>query len=191
MATIDLIDLLFREILKIDPLTLSKYMNVQDQTLYLFLIPHVILFLFLYAFSFGIVTRITGPHKGFSYLVGIVSYIYIVYAGWYGKLVVWFLGWMYIALGLALFLFFVSIIWHPAATSAGMKMMGEVGKQVAKRTAKEHEKRTIEEEIDAIKKEISAINAELSGPLEPQARAYMQMQKANLEAQRRRLESRL
>jgi len=188
---VDLIDLLFREILKIDPLTLSKYINLQDQVLYLFLIPHVILFLFLYAFSFGIVTRITGPHKGFSYLVGLVSYIYIVYAGWYGRLIVWFLGWMYIALGLAFFLFFVSIIWHPAATTAGMKLMGEVGKTIAKKTAKEHEKKALEEELDSIKKQIAELEAERNMPRETQSKAYIEMQLANLKAQKRAIESKL
>jgi hypothetical protein len=191
MTATDLINLLFTEILKIDLFKFPQYTTLQDQILYLFLIPHVILFLFLYAFSFGIVKRIVGEHKGFSYLVGIVSYIYIVYAGWYGGLVVWFLGWMYIALGLALFLFFVSIIFHPAATTAGMKLMGEVGKTIAKGTAKEKEKRTIEEEIDALKKEIAALNAEEQRATESTAKAYIQMQKANLEAQKRRLESRL
>jgi hypothetical protein len=191
MAT-DLISFLFTEILKIDPLTMSKYTTLSDQTIYLFLIPHVILFLFLYAFSFGIVQRVVGPHKGFSYLVGIVSYIYIVYAGWYAKLLVWFLGWMYIALGMAVFLFLVSIVFHPSATAAGMKMVGEVGKTLAKGKAKEAEKRAIEEEVDSVKKQIAAINSEINNPgIEPSARAYLQMQKANLEAQRRALESKL
>lgn len=194
MATTDLINLLFTEILKIDTSTLSKYTNIQDQTLYLFLIPHVILFLFLYAFSFGIVTRVVGgPHKGFSYLLGIVSYIYIVYTGWYGRLVAWFLGWIYIALGISIFVFFFSIILSPAATPAALKLASETGKSLAKKTVgKEHEIRAIEEEVDAIKKEIAAINSELNTTgVEPSAKAYMQMQKANLEAQKRRLESRL
>ena len=189
---IDLIELLFTEILKIDPLTMSKYTTLSDQAVYLFLIPHVILFLFLYAFSFGIVQRVAGPHKGFSYLVGIVSYIYIVYAGWYAKLLVWFLGWLYIALGMAVFLFLVSIVFHPSATAAGMKMVGEVGKKIAQGSAKDKEKRAIEEEVDSVKKQIAAISSELSNPgIEPTAKAYLQMQKANLEAQKRALESKL
>jgi hypothetical protein len=193
MATTDLVNLLFTEILKIDPSTLYKYATLQDQILYLFLIPHVILFLFLYAFSFGIVRRVVGEHKGFSYLVGIVSYIYIIYASWYGKLVVWFLNWLIIALGLAVFVFFFSIILHPAATSAALKLAGEAGKELAKKTmGKEHEKRAIEEEVESIKKQIAAISSELGNPgIEPTAKAYLQMQKANLEAQRRALESKL
>lgn len=188
----NLIELIFLELLKIDPLTMSKYVNLEDQVIYLFLIPHVILFLFLYAFSFGIVTRVTGPHKGFSYLVGIVSYIYIIYAGWYGRLIIFFLGWLYIALGLAAFLFLISIVWHPAATTAGMKLVGEVGKQLAKGTAKQHEKRALEEELDAVKKQIAELEAEAQRTgEEPQARAYIQMQIANLKAQKRAIEAKL
>ena len=190
MAT-DLVNLLFTQILKINQMSLSKYSTLSDQTVYLFLIPHVVLFLFLYAFSVGIVTRITGPNKGFSYLVGIVSYIYIIYAGWYGTFVTWFLGWMYIAIGMALFLFFVSIIFHPSATTAGMKMAGEVGKQLAKSKAKEHEKKAMREEVEALKKEIAALRQQEQGTVEPLAKSYIQMNIANLEAQRRRIESKL
>jgi hypothetical protein len=187
----NLIDLIFTQILKINLFNFPQYTTLSDQVIYLFLIPHVILFLFLYAFSFGIVKRVVGEHKGFSYLVGLISYIYIVYAGWYGGLVVWFLGWMYIALGLALFLFFVSIVFHPSATAAGMKMMGEVGKTLAKGKAKEEQKKAIEEEIDSIKKQIAALKNEEARATEATSRAYIQMQIANLEAQKRALESKL
>jgi hypothetical protein len=147
--------------------------------------------LFLYAFSFGIATRITGQSKGFTYLVGIASYIYIIYAGWYGKLVLLFLNWLVIALGMGLFLFFISIIIHPSATPAIMKLAGEAGKMSANRASKEKEKRAIEEEIDSLRREIASMNAAEQRATEPQAKAYIQMQRANLEAQKRRLESRV
>jgi hypothetical protein len=192
MATNDLISLLFTQILKIDPSTLYRYTNVQDQLLYLLLIPHVILFLFLYAFSFGTVRRIVGEHKGFSYLLGISSYIYIIYAGWYGKLVLLFLNWMVIALGLAVFVFFFSIILSPAATPAALKFAKEAGKEtLGKSIAKNKEKEAIEEEVKALNAEIRALDSQMSGGIAPQARVYMQFQRANLEAQKRRLESRL
>jgi hypothetical protein len=192
MATVDLVNLLFTQILKINQSTLYSYSTVQDQMLYLFLIPHVLLFLFLYAFSFGMVQRVIGAHKGFSYLVGIISYIYIIYAGWYSSIVLLFINWLSIALALGLFLFFVSIIWHPSATTAGMKLMGEAGKQLAKGKAKETERKAVEEEVNALKKEIAALNGQLGATgNNPQAHAYVQMRIADLEAQRRRLESRL
>ena len=86
-GSLNLSNLIFSQILKIDPSTIYKYTNVQDQILYLLLIPHIILFLFIYAFSIGIVARVIGGHVGFSRMMGIVAYIYIVWAGWYGMLV--------------------------------------------------------------------------------------------------------
>lgn len=155
MATLDLMNLLFEQILKIDSSTMYNYTTVSDQILYLFFIPHVLLFLFLYAFSFGMVSRVVGKHKGFSYLLGIASYVYIVYAGWYGRLVTFFLGWLYIALALALFLFFVSIVWHPSATSAGMKLFGEAGKEISKRANKGSQLDALEDELKFVRKRMS------------------------------------
>ena len=152
MATLDLMNLLFTQILKIDPSTLYKYSSASDQILYLFFIPHVLLFLFLYAFSFGMVSRVVGQHKAFQYLLAIASYIYIVYAGWYGRLVTLFLGWLYIALALGLFLFFVSIIWHPSATSAGMKLLGEAGKELKGRASKDSQIDALEDELRFVRK---------------------------------------
>lgn len=68
----DLISLILNDILKISPTLLSKYYTPQDQVIYLILIPSVVLFLFLYAFSKQIVGRIVGEHPGFEYLVSIV-----------------------------------------------------------------------------------------------------------------------
>ncbi|MEM5781839.1 MAG: hypothetical protein QXD43_01415, partial [Candidatus Aenigmatarchaeota archaeon] len=95
------------------------------------------------------------------------------------------------ALGMAIFLFLISIVFHPSATTAGMKLMGEVGKQIAKKTAKEHEKKAIEEEIESIKKQIAELENERARAQEPTSRAYIEMQIANLKAQKRALESKL
>lgn len=162
MASVDLINLLFNEILKIDPSIMYNYTTLSDQILYLFFIPHVLLFLFIYAFSFGMVKRVVGDNKTFSYLLGLASYIYLVYAGWYGRLVTLFLGWLYIALGLALFLFFVSIIWHPSATSAGMKLVGEAGKELRKKASKGNQIEALEDELKFIKKRMKDLDGQRS-----------------------------
>ena len=162
MATTDIVNLLFTQILKIDPSIMYKYTTLSDQILYLFFIPHVLLFLFIYAFSFGMVSRVVGNNKTFSYLLGIASYIYIVYAGWYGRLVTLFLGWLYIALALALFLFFVSIVWHPSATSAGMKLFGEAGKEISKRANKGKQLEALEDELKFVRKRMKDLNGKRS-----------------------------
>lgn len=160
MASIDLVNLLFTEILKIDQSIMYNYTTLSDQVLYLFFIPHVLLFLFLYAFSFGMVGRVVGNHKVFSYLVAISSYIYLLYAGWYGKLVNLFLGWLYISLGMGLFLFFVSIIWHPSATTATMRLLGETGKELSKRANKGKEAEKLEDELKFVRKRLKDLGGQ-------------------------------
>jgi hypothetical protein len=133
-GSINLFNLIFTEILKVSPSLISKYTNVQDQVLNLILIPHVILFLFIYAFSIGIVGRITGGHKGFSTLVGVISYIYIVWNGWYGTFLIPLLNaWFMIALVFGLILFLVTVVVHPARGPALTNLGKEVGKMAGKK----------------------------------------------------------
>ena len=189
----DLISLILNEILKISPNLMTKYSTVQDQVLYLIFIPSVILILFIYAFAKQIVGRIVGEHKGFEYLVSIVSFIYIVYSGMFGTtLVPLFINWLNIAIVLSLIVFVISVVFHPARGPALTKAAASAGRMVGEKiTAKEKERKAIEQEIDAIKKELQGLRAEESRTLEPTAKAFIQMQIANLEAQKRRLESRL
>jgi len=129
---IDIYTLLFEEVLQISSSTLSNYATIQDQLLYLVLIPHVILFLFIYGFSTGIVQRVLGlQHHGFKYLVSISVYLFIVLGGWYGSLAPLFAGWFKILLVVGIFFFLLSAIWHPArgrstgkAIESGFKYLG-------------------------------------------------------------------
>jgi len=189
----DLISLVLNEILKISPTVMTKYTTVQDQVLYLIFIPSVILILFIYAFAKQIVGRIVGEHKGFEYLISITSFIYIVYSGMFGAtLVPIFINWLNIAIVLSLIVFVISVVFHPARGPALTKAAAEAGRMIGEKvTAKEKERKAIEQEVDAIKKELQGLRSEESRTLEPTAKAFIQMQIANLEAQKRRLESRL
>jgi uncharacterized protein (DUF3084 family) len=189
----DLISLVLNEILKISPTVMTKYTTVQDQVLYLIFIPSVILILFIYAFAKQIVGRIVGEHKGFEYLVSITSFIYIVYSGMFGAtLVPIFINWLNIAIILSLIVFVISVVFHPARGPALTKAAAETGRMIGEKiTAKEKERKAIEQEVDAIKKELQGLRSEENRTLEPTAKAFVQMQIANLEAQKRRLESRL
>jgi predicted nucleic acid-binding Zn-ribbon protein len=72
------------------------------------------------------------------------------------------------------------------------KAAAETGRMIGEKiTAKEKERKAIEQEVDAIKKELQGLRSEENRTLEPTAKAFVQMQIANLEAQKRRLESRL
>jgi hypothetical protein len=188
----DLISLVLNEILKISPSVMAKYTTVQDQVIYLIFIPSIILFLFIYAFSKGIVGRIIGDHRGFEYLVSIASFVYLVYSGIFGAtLVPIFLTWLNIAIVVALIFFVMSVVIHPAKGPALVKAGEAIGKSIGKLNEKEKERKAIEQEIDAVKKELQGLRSEESRTLEPTAKAFIQMQIANLEAQKRRLESRL
>ncbi|MEM7820864.1 MAG: hypothetical protein QW751_01525 [Candidatus Aenigmatarchaeota archaeon] len=78
--TIDLYSLIFETILRIDPYTLSRYTTIQDQLLWLLLIPHAILLLFLMGFGRGI----AGGHKGMGYIISIIAYLFFIWSGIYG-----------------------------------------------------------------------------------------------------------
>ena len=192
MAT-DLFNLVFNEILKISPTLLSKYATIQDQVIYLILIPTVILFLFIYAFAKGIVGRIVGEHRGFEYLVSIVTYIYLVYSGIFGAtLVPIFITWLNIAIVVALIFFVMSVVIHPARGPMLAKAGDAIGKSIGKLGEKEKQKRAIEEEIDSIKKQIAILETEARDPSrESSARAYAQGQIMNLKQRQKDLESRL
>jgi hypothetical protein len=192
---IDLFQIIFTQILKIDPNIISNYTTLQDQFLYLILIPQVVLILFVYAFSRGFVNRfITGGHIAFSYLVGIVVYIYIIWSGFYGGFLVSFLvTWLYIALGLALFLFFISIFWHPAAGKVGGALIGKLFSTVAEKTVgKSKKEEAIQAKIENIDARINALNNQLGRPgITRMQQSYLQMQIADLDQQKAELQREL
>ncbi|HIQ50070.1 MAG TPA: hypothetical protein EYH56_02645 [Nanoarchaeota archaeon] len=82
--TVDLVTLIFHELLKISPELLARYPTIQDKLLYLILIPHVVLFILLLFFANNIVRG----HPRLKNLILIVSYIYVIYSGFYGSFVV-------------------------------------------------------------------------------------------------------
>lgn len=126
--TIDILDLLFNQLLRINPSIISKYTTPQQQLLNLFLIPHIILFLFIYGFAWAIIPT----HKGLRYLASIGAYLSIVLMGspysYYGMLLPIFLIWWQIALFVGLFFFIWSRIVHPARTREIFNIGRDVGK---------------------------------------------------------------
>jgi len=122
-VTTDFARLVFEEILQINPTLLVNYPIVQDQVVYLLFIPHIILFLFLFGFALAITS-----HRGLQYLVGLGSYVYIVYSGLYGKTLVGiFLPFWQLLIFLGLFFFIGSRIVHPSR----VREIFELGKGVA------------------------------------------------------------
>lgn len=178
----DVASFVFEQVLRIDPSTISNYSTMQDQLLYLILIPHIVLFLFIVAFSRGIVTRVVGQHRGFEYLFGIAAYFVIVLGGWYGSILVpILLTWFYIAIGIALIIFIISIVFSPARAPALFRLGTEVGKTIGEKTTGKTKKReAIVKEIDILKAERNAIQDRLndsrkSGTATKEFLAYSQM----------------
>lgn len=188
MAT-DILQLLFNDFLRINPSTVSQYATPQLQLLNLFFIPHVILFLFIYGFAW----IITPTHKGFRYLISIAAYLTLVLTGTpysiYSTLLPLLLFWWQLALGIGLFFFIAGRIVHPSKAPE----LFNIGKSaISKLTAKDKQKRAIEEEIDSIKRQIQELEAEANNPgREQAARAYSQSLISNLKAKKKDLESRL
>lgn len=75
---VDLSTWIFQDILKISPELLARYPTVQDQLLYLILIPHVVLFMFLYIFSLWF-----GEHVIIRRIVLVATYVYVIFSGFY------------------------------------------------------------------------------------------------------------
>lgn len=178
---LNLFQIIFEEFLKISPDLISKYPTIQDQLLYLILIPHAVLFLFL--FGFGIF--LAHEHKGLKFLLRVTAYIFIVWAGWYGTILVPLtISWFYIMLGIGLIVFFIAKIFHPVTAQAlggpAAKVLGEIGDRTI---GKEKERDALEEEIKSTNAQIITLKNQLKQPLEPTAKAYIQMQISQLENQ--------
>jgi len=132
-TTVDLFNLIFNQLLKISPSLLYKYTTLQDQVFHLILLPHVILFIFLFGFGWGVIPE----NKGLRYLVMIVTYIYVVMQGWYGTFLVPLLEvWFWITLVFGIFIFFMFRLIHPSTAQklggAAAKMAMDAGKKMGK-----------------------------------------------------------
>jgi len=184
MAT--LTDLIFQTILRIDPFTISRYTTIQDQILYLILIPHVILFIFI----FGFVRVVSEGHKGLSYLVGFVTYAFIILSGWYGSFLLnIFLTWWQIVLILGLLFFVGSKIVHPARVrelfNLGEKLTGMATQKVTRERELDKKIRVIDKQIQALETEAKRRrNAKLPTKVIEAEIADLLREKARLEAER-------
>lgn len=180
---ISLFQIIFEQFLKISPDLLSKYSTVQDQLLYLILVPHIILFLFLITFS----SWVTGTHKKLQILTSVGTYIFLIWGGWYGTLIVpLFIFWFYGVIFIALSVFFIGRLFlHPSKTGE----FAEVAKGLHRKLTEKSEK------IKALDKEIEKVDRQLKsfgyGPYQPQQQQfidYLKSQKAALEVEREHLE---
>jgi hypothetical protein len=157
MATINILDLIFNEFLRINPSTISQYSTPQLQLLNLFLIPHIILFLFIYGFAWVIAPT----HKGFRYLFSIAAYLTMVMMGspysYYGMILPFLLVWWQIALGLAFFFFIASRIIHPSKYPE----LFNIGKSAAEKITEKSKKHEVySKKIESVEAQIRALEVQ-------------------------------
>lgn len=165
MPPVDLLsilpELVFKEFLKISPDLISKYTTVQDQLLYLILIPHAVLLLFLWSFG----SWIARGHPKFHILLSVVGYIYLIWAGWYGTFIVpIIISWFMITIILAFGFFILTYIIHPARGPALYKLTGEIGGMIGEATiGKEKKRKELERQIENIDAQITRLRASKTG----------------------------
>lgn len=184
---INLFQIIFEEFLKISPDLLSKYSTIQDQLLYLILIPHVVLLLFLWTFG----SWIARGHSKFHILLSIVGYIYLIWAGWYGTFIApLVVSWFTITIILAFGFFILTYIIHPARGPALYKLTGELGGMIGEATIGKGKKRKeLEREIEEIKEQIVSLRSHLG--TDPMTDRYITLQIADLDRHKSRLKIQL
>ena len=180
-GTLNLFNLIFNQIFKISPTLLYKFTTIQDQTFQLILLPHVVLFLFLFSFGCGIIPE----NRGLRYLVMIVSYIYIVMQGWYGSLIVPItLAWFPLLLIGGLFLFFIFRIMHPVTAQKLGTAGALVAKDMGKRMGKDKQIERLEEEVRHLDEEMNRYRGHI-GSDSGAAEAYRQLDKRKFALERK------
>lgn len=187
MALFDLFTIVFTEFLKISPDLLSKYSTVQDQLLYLILIPHVILLLFLWTFG----SWIARGHSKFHILLSIVGYIYLIWAGWYGSFIVPIvISWFTITIILAFGFFILTYVIHPARGPALYKLTGELGGILGEATiGKEKKRKEFERQIESIEAQVRSLRHSKTG--DRMTDRYIDLQIVELERHKADLEHQL
>lgn len=186
---LDIVQLVLVQILRINTSTIANYSTIQDQLLYLILIPHVVILMFLYGFA----TVVSLAHKGFRNLLAIVGYIFLVLAGWYGMLVPVLVAWWYALIGVYLFVFILTRFgFHPGRAKEYIGMFKSIGEKVGEKGKKEEALEKQIEKLDRQIKELEKAKRQAAGPDEQKALAYqigqLKMAKVDLEHELEELE---
>jgi membrane-bound ClpP family serine protease len=149
---VDIAQLLLEQILRIDPSHLFKYSAVQDQLLYLILIPNVILILFIVGFT----GAIAGAHKGMRNLLAIVVYLFFILGGWYGSfLIPLTITYFKAMLVFGILIFVLAKFFHPTmAKGGGRAAAGAIGGFFKKRREKLGGELTKAKRIEELRKDI-------------------------------------
>lgn len=157
--SINLFQIIFTEFLKISPDLLSKYPTIQDQLLYLILIPHAVLLLFIFSFGYWFVGF---AHKGIRLVISLVAYIYLVWAGWYGTLVVPIVNAFLPLLIISWFLLFMfSRVFHPLNLPGASGVIKGASDKIKSSIQKSKDREKAEKELSIVKSRIVYLTKQL------------------------------
>ena len=185
--TIPFKDIILEQILQIDPSTIARYASLQDQLLYLVLIPHVILVIFIYliANTLAPTSRVTGQKNvGIISLLGIVTYIFLILSGWYGTLIPIFNTYYIVMIGVGVVLFISSMFVHPTRRGELFKFAHETGRKWA---AKPGMKKEYERRVKEIDDEIRSLRRTLPTSADYTSRQLIIVQISELEREKAQL----
>lgn len=158
IGQIDIIRLILVDIFQISQQLITQYTTVQDQLLWLVLVPHVIIFLVL--FSFG--AWISPAHTGLSRVAAIVGYLVLVVSGWYGSWIVPIVDAFFTVFLISAILFFIVSRLVPPRV---VENLGELGAQIINTsTQKGTERKKTESEIRALKRAMKELERDKNRP---------------------------
>ncbi len=157
---VDFVKLILEQILRVDPGLIGQYPLVQDKLLWLVLVPHIVVFLFLFSFA----AWLSPKHTGLRRVLAIGGYLALVLAGWYGSFIVPLVKAWFIILLVAGFLFFlVSKIFPPTTVKAATGILGEA---VGLATKGSKERRQLEIDINTLRRTIASLERKAADTVE-------------------------
>ncbi len=147
--SVDLYTLVFRVILRVSECSAGAEWgcltgDVTHDFIYAFLLPHVVLFIFLFILAMPV----RNMHSGLGVLFGVGAYIFIIYEGWYGAILAPLLMWWFVlSIIIGLGYFFINKFLGSQETRGkiGRSLGGKIKEGMKKEQALEYLQRDIEE----------------------------------------------
>jgi hypothetical protein len=186
MAAFNIIEFVLMDLLRISTDLLRDYSSTQEQLVYLILIPHAVMFLFIFIFADGLSRMaVPGPdaHRGFKVLFGIIAYITLIFTGWYGTILLpIFIVWWKIVLISALVLFSLNAIMHSSMIAGLTRVAASAGGSLTKGAK---ERKVITKRLRVVEEQLTRIGplAAGGGYMYTAELSRLQAEKAKLEAE--------
>lgn len=153
--------IIFEQILRFTSRTLAMYPEFTDKLLYLILIPHIVLFLFLASFGLWVAKG----NRGFQVLIAIAGYLFFILSGWYGSFLAPFIANFFIIWLAIGFLTFIVVRIIPPIYGPGVRGFGKaVAEKASEKTiGKSVKKKELEKQLRLVNKKINTVRNQPPG----------------------------